>query len=124
MFVILDGQLEVIGSTAECPRVVLAKLSVGDCFGGISLLTSEPRNATVRAAGDVMVLEIRKSDLMPLVMESPCLTERLAELLEFRRKNWAEILNRAEEETTPGQSAPSALQRSLSHRIRVFFGQG
>jgi small-conductance mechanosensitive channel len=124
MFVIVDGQVEVIGKTAEGPQVVLAKLGVGDCFGEMSLLTGEPRNATVRAESDVMVMEIRKPDLMPLITENPELAERLGELLETRRKSWAESLNRAEEEAPHGQSSPSASQRSLAHRIRVFFGQG
>lgn len=123
MFVILDGAVEVIGKTAEGPRVVMAKLGVGDCFGEMSLFTGEPRNATVRADGDVMVLEIRKGDLSPLLEENPELAERLGELLEERRKSWAESLHRAEEEAAPGHSASSSVQRSLVHRIREFFGQ-
>jgi CRP-like cAMP-binding protein len=90
----------------------------------MSLLTGEPRNATIRAVGDVMVLEIRKPDLMPLITENPELAERLGDLLETRRKSWAESLGRAEEEAPLGPSSPSASQHSLAHRIRIFFGQG
>ena len=52
------------------------------------------------------------------------LAERLGELLETRRKSWAESLHRAEEGAPHGKSSPSASQRSLAHRIRAFFGQG
>jgi small-conductance mechanosensitive channel len=122
MFVILDGGVEVIGKTAEGPRVIMAKLSAGDCFGEMSLVTGEPRNATVRAVADVMVLEVRKGDLSPLLEENPELAERLGELLEARRKSWSESLHHAEEAAAPDRS-PSSTQRSLVHRIRDFFAQ-
>lgn len=122
MFVILEGSVEIIGKTAEGPRVVMATLGTGDCFGEMSLVTGEPRNATVRAIGDVLVLEIRKGDLSPLMSARPELAERLGELLESRRKHWAESLHRAEEEASP-KSRSTVGSRSLVHRIRLFFSQ-
>lgn len=120
MFVVLEGSVEVIGKTEKGPRVVLASLGVGECFGEMSLVTGEPRNATVRAKGDVLVLEIRKGDLSPLMSENPELAERLGELLEKRRKNRSERLHRADEELASGKPGEQTT-RSLSNRIRDFF---
>ena len=120
MFVVLEGSVEVIGKTEKGPRVVLASLGVGECFGEMSLVTGEPRNATVRAKGDVLVLEIRKGDLSPLMAENPELAERLGELLEKRRKNRSERLHRADEELASGKPGEQTT-RSLSNRIRDFF---
>jgi len=122
MFVILDGSVEIIGRTPEGPRVVMANLRAGDCFGEMSLVTGEPRNATVRAVGDVLVVEIRKGDISPLIVARPELAERLGELLEVRQKNRSESLNRAEEVASP-KSGSSAGNRSLVNRIRLFFSQ-
>jgi small-conductance mechanosensitive channel/CRP-like cAMP-binding protein len=121
MFLILDGEAEVIGKTAEGSRVVLAKLGVGDCFGEMSLLTGEPRNATVRAASDMMALEIRKDDLLPLIAGNPELADRLAELIETRRIRRAESLKEADVPCIPVTGAVSAGHRSLAHLIREFF---
>lgn len=121
MFVILDGEVEVIGKTAEGTRVALAKLGVGDCFGEMSLLTGEPRNATVRAVGDVMALEIRKEDLMPLMVENPELAERLAALIETRQISLAASIQRADAETMAIPLAMPASHHSLTHLIRDFF---
>jgi len=120
MFVVLEGSVEVIGRTQDGARVVLASLGVGECFGEMSLVTGEPRNATVRAKGDVLVLEIRKGDLSPLMSENPELAERLGQLLEARRKDRSESLDRAGEGTAPIGSGEQS-GRSLARRIRAFF---
>lgn len=121
MFVILEGSVEVIGKTAEGPRVVLSHLHAGDCFGEMSLVTGEPRNATVRALGDVLVLEIKKADISPLIGNRPELASRIGELLEARLKDRTESLQRAEVESTP--KAVQEAQQSLVRRIRLFFAQ-
>ena len=122
MFVIIEGQVEVIGKTADGPRVVLASLGAGECFGEMSLVTGEPRNATVRAVGDTVVLEISKHHLSPLMEAETSLAERLGELLETRQKNWEEGIEKAGTGTSR-KTGQSAATRSLVSRIRVFFGQ-
>jgi CRP-like cAMP-binding protein len=122
MFVILDGEVEVIGKAGGGPRVVLAKLGPGDCFGEMSLLTGEPRNATVRAEADALVLEIRKGDLSPLIDSNPELAERLGELLERRQREWEDKLKDGRE-TTATEAPAQQKHRSFTARIRDFFNQ-
>lgn len=55
MFVVLSGSVSVV---LEPSREELARIQRGGYFGEMSLLTGEPRSATVLAVGDVVVVEI------------------------------------------------------------------
>ena len=122
MFLILEGSVEVVGKTGNGPRIILASLGPGEFFGEMSLLTGAPRNATVRAEVDTLVLEIRKKDLSPLIEASPELAGRLGELVEHRHGKWTEALqgNAADNEA---KAPESPQKRSFADRIRIFFGQ-
>lgn len=119
MFVILDGKVRVSGKSDAGTQVVLAKLGTGEYFGEISLLTGEPRNATVHAETDTLVLEIRKKDISPLIEANPTLAVRLGELLEHRQtERVAALQGKAE---NPEFKSLSPQSRSLTERIRAFF---
>jgi small-conductance mechanosensitive channel len=55
MFVVLSGSVSVV---LEPSRQELARIQRGGYFGEMSLLTGEPRSATVLAVGDVVAVEI------------------------------------------------------------------
>jgi small-conductance mechanosensitive channel/CRP-like cAMP-binding protein len=55
MFVVMSGSVSVV---LEPSREEVAKIQAGGYFGEMSLLTGEPRTATVLAVGDVVVVEI------------------------------------------------------------------
>jgi CRP-like cAMP-binding protein len=120
MYLILEGRVEVLGKCVDSSPILLAQLNPGECFGELSLMTGEPRAATVRAISDVLVLEIRKADLSPLIAQNPELAERLGSLLEQRRKAGAETLHHAQSHAhLTTKSSPET--RSLATRIRNFF---
>ncbi len=120
MFVILEGAVEVVGKSGDGPRVILAKLGPGECFGEMSLLTGEPRNATVRAEQDTLVLEIRKKDLSPLIAANPELAGRLGELL-ARRQAEHSVAMQSKEGETDATATSVPRNKSLADRIRTFF---
>src|SRR2546428_3274394 len=76
MFVLLRGEANVLvsknGSTIQ-----VATLSAGDCFGEMSLLTGEPRSATVRADRDCYVTEIGKPTMAEVLRSAPSCLEQL-----------------------------------------------
>src|SRR4051812_40051708 len=55
MFIVLSGEVRV---ALEPSREEVARIHRGGYFGEMSLLTGEPRSATVLAVGDVVVVEI------------------------------------------------------------------
>lgn len=84
MFVMLRGTAHV-SVLRNGTGIRLGVLREGDCFGEMSLLTGEPRSATIRAEGDCEVLEINKEVMTDVLRDSPqCLTQ-LSELLAKRK---------------------------------------
>ena len=55
MFVITSGRAAVIINSGGAASSQVAALTAGECFGEMSLLTGEPRNATIQALGDCEV---------------------------------------------------------------------
>jgi CRP-like cAMP-binding protein len=82
MFVIVDGEVEVTAAGESEP---IARLGKGAVVGEMSLLTGQPRNATVTAFGPVEVVEVDKAALANVLWMSPSLVDRFVEML-FRRQ--------------------------------------
>jgi CRP-like cAMP-binding protein len=86
----------------------------------MSLLTGEPRSATVRADGDCYVMEIGKPVMAEVLRDAPSCLEKLSELLAQRRMETEGILKEAistnEHALTERQYTANFLQR-----LRAFF---
>lgn len=81
LFLILSGEVDVIGGTGGVSPVVLARLRPGDLFGEMSLVTDQPTTATVRAAAPATVLFLAREyveRLADAVPEVRAYFERLA----------------------------------------------
>jgi small-conductance mechanosensitive channel len=94
MFIMLRGTAAVsVAKNGTGIRVGVMRQ--GDCFGEISLLTGEPRSATVRAESDCEVLEIGKPVMAEVLRESPQYLTALSELLAKRRLEGDNIVKEA-----------------------------
>ena len=114
MFLLADGRVGVSarGRTDASQRVAL--LEPGSAFGEISLLTGEPRLATVRALEETVLVEIDKATLAPVLEKNPSLVDDLDAIVLERRKQTSGQLARVRgEEEEP--------QESLRTRIARFF---
>jgi small-conductance mechanosensitive channel/CRP-like cAMP-binding protein len=119
MFVMLRGAANVFVSK-NGSKIQVATLSAGDCFGEMSLLTGEPRSATVRADGDCYVMEIGKPVMAELLRDAPSCLEKLSELLAQRKMETEGVLKEA------GRSDEHTLKErqytaTFLHRLRTFF---
>lgn len=61
-YVITEGQAEVLIRDANGSDVVLHEAGPGDFFGELSMLTSEPRSARVRAADNLTTLVLERDE--------------------------------------------------------------
>ncbi len=96
MFILLNGEAHVhVRSNGAEARV--ATLRTGDYCGEMSLLTGDPRSATVIAATDCEMCEIGKDELAEILQENEPLVMKLGELLAHRRMETEGILASASE---------------------------
>ena len=84
MFVIHRGSV-VVQAKEDGVLKVLQKLSEGDFFGEMGLLTGAPRTATVIAQEETEVLEINNLCLKPILEDNPDLVKILSGIIEERR---------------------------------------
>ncbi|MES2569197.1 MAG: mechanosensitive ion channel family protein [Verrucomicrobiota bacterium] len=84
MFIVAQGEAEVF-VTANNHDTHVATLKAGDYFGEMSLLTGEPRSATVVARTDCEMWEIQKAVLAEILQQNEELVKKLSELLAKRR---------------------------------------
>lgn len=85
LFIIARGVVRVTAQYGRPAAVELARLGPGDFFGEMSLLTGEPRSASVTAITDCDLLEIAKSGLDPILRTRPEIVEHLARSMAERR---------------------------------------
>jgi CRP-like cAMP-binding protein len=78
--VIAQGEVEVLASGK-----LVNRLETGSYFGEVSLLTEQPRNATVQAVGEVACFSLNKEDFQEVVATSGSFEEQLRQAL-FERQ--------------------------------------
>lgn len=114
MFVIMRGRVSVqipVGGKI----INVNELGDGEFFGEMSLLTGEPRTATVLAIEETEVLKVSKEALRPILAENPTLVESVYHHIEERKQ----ALKSKEKSAQPEPSEPRG--RVLAS-IKNFFG--
>lgn len=112
MFVVLDGQVRI---TLEPSGQQVATTSAGGFFGEMSMLTGDPRTATVSALGDAALLEIDADRFRELAVGSSDVVERISAVVSTRRAGLAEAHAAVE-----GTRGHASAQPPLLSRIRAF----
>src|SRR5581483_137881 len=111
MLVILAGDAVVTLDNSHAP---VARLGSGDFFGEMSLLTGEPRTATVTAARDCQLIEIAADRFRGIVMTEPVIADLICSAVAARRGQLDE--RRAASLSEASIDAP----RSMVARMRKF----
>jgi hypothetical protein len=93
LFAVVDGHVEVLLRRKDGQDVSLGTRS--DCvLGEMSLLTGEPRSATVRAVDGALVYEVGRRQLQPLLAGRPDLVDALQEAMAARLATQRSLLDR------------------------------
>lgn len=87
-------------ATVERDGAQLAKLASGDVFGEAALISSQPRNATVRATEPLDTVAVSREAFQELLMHLPGLKNTMQELMSGRM--------------TPGEDLENLLRRAAS----------
>ena len=111
MFMLLRGDAAVVVKSNGSETQV-ATLRDGDYFGEMSLLTGEPRSATVVAQTDCELWEIGKEVLAEILQENHPLVEKLSDLLAKRR---------LENEGLLASAHPAAVMQEKHREYRASF---
>ncbi len=90
MFVIQEGQVEVIIAGDEEQKIRLGVRNEGEFFGEMAIFDRDVRSATVRALGEARVLTVDKKNFMRRVHEDPSLAFRLVETMSGRIRELSE----------------------------------
>jgi len=84
LYVIGEGEVEVIREAPGQPEVVLTRLGKDQFFGEIGILSDSPRTATVRAVTDLTALSIHRNYFTSLFSYLPALRERILAAYQVR----------------------------------------
>src|SRR5690625_1262990 len=117
LFIVVSGEVDVWLEEAS-QRHRVAVVGSGEVLGEMSLLTGEPRRATLTASTDVECYLLDRELFQHLVTNRPELADAFAALLSDRNKGLSQLRDDVKErspEVTPEQAA-------LLARIRAFFG--
>jgi small-conductance mechanosensitive channel/CRP-like cAMP-binding protein len=112
-YVVCKGRVRVSLDPGDAE---LATLEPGAYFGEMSLLTGEPRTATVRAVGDCEVMEVASDQFRRFVLERPSVIERIGSVLAERRAGLAKA------RSSTAQAPAHESTHSLIQRVRRFLG--
>jgi CRP-like cAMP-binding protein len=86
LYIIAEGALDVLVTNAQGPEPVrVATLGAGDFCGEMSLLTGEPRRATVRAATSAVIYELSRETVARLIERRPEVADVLARAVAERK---------------------------------------
>ncbi len=117
----LNGVIHTPGQGAEPAGTTTFTIEEGAVFGEMSLLTGQPRMATIQAAGHAEVLDIPESAFRLLLGLKPEIPARLARLAgERASRNEAALRELAGHRTAP----PAEVERTLLARFRRLLGKG
>ena len=87
VFVVAEGILDVFVTQADLasPPLRVNRIGAGQIFGEMSLLTREPRSASVVAHTSVLAYEIRHTHFEQILLSRPAIAEQLSALMATKR---------------------------------------
>ncbi len=118
LFIISEGVMGIWVKRDKGDPVEVARLGAGHFFGEMSLLTGEPRTATVQAVTEARLFEVTKADIESFMEPQPDIARQLGRVL-ARRKAATESAIEADEKSRTVEEAES---QQFFQKIRAFFG--
>jgi CRP-like cAMP-binding protein len=118
LFIVESGEVSVVLDREGAEDVELASLGPGKFFGEMSLMTGEPRRATVRARSECEVLVVGKTEFHEILASHQPLLDKISEVLATRDERLDAESVAPNADTATVRSVRSQV---LLSRIREFF---
>ena len=115
-FVVSAGSVLV---TIGPERREVSRIATGGYFGEMSLLTGDPRTATVSAASDCRVVEITADDFRRVILDNPEVLEAISTEVARRREELAAARSAAARSAIVAEPAASLLSRVRRFLLRT-----
>jgi len=112
MFVIGHGKVRVVEASGR----ELAVFTGGGYFGEMSMLTGQPRSATVEAIDETRVVELTAASLREVALANPDVVRRIGTVVAERQAD----LDRQKAEAAAERPTAVEARRSLLARIQAF----
>jgi small-conductance mechanosensitive channel len=122
LYLITEGQVEVVLEGEDGQQTVVSQLAAGDIFGEMGLMTGEPRRATIVAAADTACYRLDKSSFEKVLLARPALAEDLSRVMADRLLGLETARHELDEQTRLQRL--TSQQSELLQKIRHFFGLG
>ncbi len=124
-YIIWSGAVSV-RTMKDGHEVTLARLSRGEYFGEMSLLTGEPRRATIVAEEDTDLLCLDRPAFGILIARNPGIAERMSQILAHRLAETQSRLEEHEKDTLIRRRTHTTSEESMYGKIlagiRTIFG--
>jgi small-conductance mechanosensitive channel/CRP-like cAMP-binding protein len=120
LYFLAHGTVHVVVSHGPHLTEKVATLEAGDFFGEMSLMTGEPRSATVTAASAADCRILDKAAMESLLHRRPTLVEEISRVLTVRQQGLADAHHKLESEEQ--QRLRNEQEAGLIARIQKFFG--
>jgi small-conductance mechanosensitive channel/CRP-like cAMP-binding protein len=121
MFLVVEGLLFVLSpDDGHGEPLRVGQVAAGQFFGEMSLLTGEPRSATISAALDCVTYEIKKADLSVLLERRPEVALDIASVVAERQARNLETCQRANRDAQ--RVEVTNLAEQLFKKMTEFFG--
>lgn len=112
MFVIARGRVRVVEASGR----ELAVFQAGGYFGEMSMLTGQPRSASVQAVGDCQVVELTSESLREVALANPDVVTRISAVVAARRADLERQKAAHRADLAEAEDSP----KSLLERIQAF----
>lgn len=119
MYVILEGLVDILITDPETKKkVVVATLGPADYFGEMALFMGDKRRATVRAKTSLVVLNIHRKLIVPVIQNNPKMVDQIGEtIIKHLEVNKALLESLEEKEPDP---KPPLLEIVCKQMLKVF----
>ncbi|MCS6885354.1 MAG: mechanosensitive ion channel family protein [Acidobacteriota bacterium] len=119
LYIITEGEVSVSITVGDVEKEI-NRLQPGQFFGEMSLMTGQPRSATVTAVSEVICYRLDKGAFQQIVKQRPEIAEDLAEVLALRKLQYDAVFESADQESKSARISETRM--GILNDIRGFFG--